>query len=86
MLMARSRRPLRHDARRREEQPQREAGRFDWRPGERVDGPLRRVRALAVRGNPPDDQREHRRARCYGEEAQPLNKPRRPRPAMLSPK
>ena len=45
MLMARSVRPVRHDARGREERPQREAQRFDWRPGERVDGPPRRVRA-----------------------------------------
>ena len=66
---------MRHDSRRREERPQREAERFDWRPGERVDGPLRRLRSLAVRDHPPDDQREHRRARCYGENAQRLNKP-----------
>ena len=77
---------MRHDARRREERPQHGAGRFDWRPGERVDGPLRRVRALAVRGNPPDDEHEHRRARRYREDAQRLNMPWRPRrPAMLSP-
>jgi hypothetical protein len=37
--------------------PQREVERFDWRPGERVDGPLRRVRAgiLSVAQQPVGD-------------------------------
>ena len=86
-LTARSRPPVRREARRREERPQREAERFDWLPGERVDGPLRRLPALAVRGNPPDNEHDHRRARHDGEDTQRTHVPWRPRrPAMLRPK
>ena len=43
MLMARSRLPVWHEARRRDERLRHEAERFDWRPGERVDVPPRRM-------------------------------------------